>query len=62
MDLSKIELEELQKMFKEGKIKEEDIPEEQRKALKELYHKQIKALEDSIEKDRQEIIKIRKQL
>ena len=53
---------ELQKLFRTGKIKEKDIPEQQRYALKQLYHQQIDFLQNSIDSDKQKIIKIKKQL
>lgn len=56
------EILELQKLYIKGKIKEEDIPEEQLKKLKELYCKQIKYLEDSIEEDRKKILKLKKKI
>ncbi len=60
--LSGIKLIELQKLFRYGKIKEKDIPEKQLKELKRLYHEQISFLENSIEADKQKILKIKKQL
>lgn len=60
--LSGIKLTELQKLFRYGKIKEKDIPEQQLKELKKLYHEQISFLENSIEADKQKILKIKKQL
>lgn len=60
--LSDIKSTELQKLFRYGKIKEKDIPEQQLKELKKLYHEQISFLENSIEADRQKILKIKKQL
>lgn len=53
---------ELQKLLRTGKIKEDDIPEQQRYALKRLYHQQIDFLQDSIDSDKQKIISIKKQL
>ena len=50
---------ELQKLFRTGKIKEKDIPEQQRYALKQLYHQQIEFLQNSIDSDKQKIIKIK---
>lgn len=60
--LSDIKLTELQKLFRDGKIKEKDIPKQQLEKLKNLYHKQINLLENSIEADRQKILKIKNQL
>lgn len=56
------ELINLQKQYNEGKIKEEDIPTEKLNQLKELYYKQISILENAIEKDKDEILKIRKRI
>lgn len=56
------DLYELQKLFRTGKIKEKDITEQQRDALKRLYHQQIDFLQNSIENDKQKIIRIKKQL
>ena len=53
---------ELQKLFRTGKIKEDDIPEQQRYALKQLYHQQIDFLQNSIENDKQKIIRIKNYL
>lgn len=60
--LSDIKLIELQKLFRYRKIKEKDIPKQQLEGLKKLYHKQINFLENSIETDRQKILKIKNQL
>lgn len=57
--LSTIKLIELQKLFRYGEIKEKDIPKQQLEELKKLYHKQISFLENSIETDRQKILKIK---
>ncbi len=46
---------ELQKMFSEGKITEDDIPEEYIDELEELYKKQIEDLDNEIEKSKQTI-------
>ena len=56
------ELLELQNKYRKGIIKEEDIPEDKLKKLKNLYKTQIKLIEDSIEKEKQEIIKIKKKI
>ena len=58
--LSEKELLELQKKFKEGKFNEDEITEEQIKDLKDLYKKQIRDLEEAIEEDRKQILKILK--
>ena len=46
---------ELQKMFSEGKITEDDIPEEYIDELEKLYKKQIEDLDNEIEKSKQTI-------
>ena len=56
------ELVKIQTMFRDGLIKEEDLSDDVIKELEELYHNQIESLKKSIEKDRQEIIKIRKKI
>lgn len=53
---------ELQKLFRTGKIKEKDIPDQQRYALKQLYLEQIDFLQNSIDSDKQKIIMIKNQL
>ena len=60
--LSYEELIRLQKMYREGLIKEEDLSEEVIDALENLYNNQIDNLKKSIERDKQEIIKIRKSI
>lgn len=62
LKLSNNSLLELQKLFRNGIIKENDIPKEQLHELKKLYHEQINFLENSIEADRQKILKIKNQL
>lgn len=57
--LSYNELIELQKCYRVGSIKEEDIPAEDMVALENLYNEQIAALEKSIEDDRLKIMEIR---
>ena len=52
----------LQKEYRAGRTTEQDLTEEQIIELKELYKTQIKFLEESIEKDKKEIIKIREKL
>ena len=61
-NLTNKELLELQKKYRKGLIKEEDIPEDQVKDLKELYKKQIKIVNESIEEDKKKIIEIKKKL
>lgn len=61
-NLNNKELIELQKKFRNKQIKEEEIPKEQLKELKELYYEQIQILEKSIESDKQKILKIRRNL
>ncbi len=56
------ELIKLQKKYREGKIKEEDIPEDKLNQLKKLYRKQINIIENSIKEDKKEILKIRKNI
>ena len=56
------ELLELQNKYRNGIIKEEDIPEDKLEKLKNLYKTQIKLIEDSTEKEKQEIIKIKKKI
>ena len=58
----KKELLKLQKDFRSGKIKEEDIPQEQLEKLKKLYNIQIEFLEKSIECDKQKILKMKRKL
>lgn len=58
--LNNKELIELQKKYRKGIIREEDIPKDILKDLKELYHRQIKYLQESIEYDKKKILKIRK--
>ena len=58
----KTKLLELQKAYREGNVTEKDLTEEQINQLKELYQEQIDLLKKSIEKDKEEIIKIRKKL
>lgn len=46
---------ELQKLFSEGRITEDDIPEEYIDELEKLYKKQIEDLDNEIEKSKQTI-------
>ena len=62
MQLNNSSLLELQKLFRNGIIKENDIPKEQLHELKKLYHEQINFSENSIEADRQKILKIKNHL
>ena len=62
MQLNSSSLLELQKLFRNGIIKENDISKEQLHELKKLYHEQINFLENSIEIDKQKILKIKNQL
>ena len=62
MQLNSSSLLEVQKLFRNGIIKENDIPKEQLHELKKLYHEQINFLENSIEIDKQKILKIKNQL
>ena len=56
------ELLELQIQFESGKIKEEDLTEEQAKNLRDLYNKQIEKLNGAIDNYKKEILKIKKRL
>ena len=47
-NLKNKELIELQKKFRKGLVKEEELSEKQLKGLKDLYREQIKFLEESI--------------
>ena len=60
--INKSELLELQEKFRKKEIKEENIPQDKLKLLKELYNEQIKSLEEDIEHNKQEILKIRKRI
>lgn len=62
MQLNNNSLLELQKLFRSGNIKENDISEEQLHELKKLYNEQIVFLKNSIEADRQKMLKIKNQL
>lgn len=61
MEKSYNDLLKLQKQFRKGLIKEEDLSEVELKQLKSLYKKQIAYLEESIEADKKEIAKLKKQ-
>ena len=56
------ELLKLQKKFRKGQIKEEDLAKEDLHRLVELYKAQIAILDDAIEKDRREIIRLKKKI
>ena len=60
---------ELQRVFEEGTIKEEDLSEEQKSSLMELYKKQIEDLQRDIDKNKndlklykEKIVNIRKKI
>ena len=55
-----IELMKLQKKYRKGLIKEEDLSSEQIKKLKELYKKQIAIVDEAIENNKKEILKYKK--
>ena len=50
-----INLLELQKCFEDGRIKEEDLSEEQKSSLMELYKKQIEDLQTNIDKNKKDL-------
>ena len=52
----------LQRNYRNGNIEEKDIPYAKLQDLKELYNYQIKAIEESIESDKQKILEIRKRI
>ena len=52
----------LQNQFELGKIKEEDLTEEQVQGLRSLYNQQIENLKNSIENYRKEILTLKKKL
>ena len=62
LKLNNKELIELQKTFRNREIKESEIPKTHLYQLKELYYKQIKLLENSIEDDRIKILKIKNEI
>ena len=62
LKLSNKELIELQKLFRNGELKEDEIPKPHLYQLKELYHIQIELLESSIEDDRMKILKIKNEI
>ena len=59
MKVNNTNLLKLQKLYRKGVIKEDEIPEEQLNDLKELYKEQIYFLETSIEADKQKILRIK---
>lgn len=62
MKVNNTNLLKLQKLYRKGVIKEDEIPEEQLNDLKELYKEQIYFLETSIEADKQMILRIKNKL
>ena len=62
MNKEYIELLELQNKYRKGIIKEKEIPKDKLDKLKKLYNVQIKAVEDSIKEDKEEILRIRKKI
>lgn len=56
------ELLKLQKKFRNGLINEEDLSSGELKRLKELYKKQIMYIDNSIENDTNEILKLRRKI
>ena len=53
------ELLKLEKKFRKGLIKEEDLSSEELRQLKELYKKQIEYMDNSIEEDKKEILSLK---
>lgn len=53
------ELLKLQKKFRNGLIKEEDLSSEELRQLKEFYKKQIEYMDNSIEEDKKEILSLK---
>lgn len=64
VDINKedIRIYKLQKLFKAGKITEDDLSKEDVDKLKKLYNNQIKQLKKSIEEYKNKILTIRKGL
>lgn len=56
------ELLKLQKRFRSGQIKEEDLSSTEVKQLKELYKKQIDFITKAIENDKMKIINLKRKL
>ena len=56
------ELLKLQKKFRKGLIKEEDLSSEELRQLKELYKKQIEYMDNSIEEDKKEILILKRKI
>lgn len=56
------ELLKLQKRFRSGEIKEEDLSSREIQQLKELYKKQIDFIKESIENDKKEIIRLKRKI
>lgn len=56
------ELLKLEKKFRKGLIKEEDLSSEELRQLKELYKKQIEYMNNSIEEDKKEILNLKRKI
>ena len=56
------ELLKLQRRFRSGEIKEEDLLSREIQKLKELYKKQIDFIKESIENDKKEIIRLKRKI
>ena len=56
------EMIEFQKKYRDGKIKEKEIPNRKLIELKKLYNMQIELLQESIEEDKRKILKLRKNI
>ena len=61
-NLNNKELLEWQKKFRRGLIKEDDIPEDVKEDLKNLYNKQINYLKESIKMNKEKILQIKRKL
>ena len=59
-NLDEKELLVLQKKYRKGIVKEEDMTEDEIKDLELLYQKQIKYVKELIEQDKKKIIELRK--
>ena len=57
-----IELLKLQKKYRKGQIKEEDLSKEELHRLEELYKAQIAILDIAIENDKKEISRLKKKI
>lgn len=60
--INDIELLKLQKKYRKGQIREEDLSKEQLCRLEELYKVQIAILDNAIENDKREIIRLKKKI